>query len=317
MRKHDLRWKNYLRNLPEDLPQKLPVYDKTSAVVMLYPIFQEKGIPSNYHKLYVKSTLWNMWSYIQNSNVVEEGIPLKFYIQDHVFEEEFDYLKRQGITESDCIIFENRCKREKFHSGHVNLALKLYPFLDKRLADYEKVFINDADMFLCKTEFATSQFNVQEFVNLVPVDKIGIKSIAYRDNIEDRSNWLNKFKNSDTSLFFEAIKMLGVDKLTQLIQSVNGSFYIYSPRHLSSTFLSYLEKAIPILRDDELVISVYNMSNPVNVRIVDAYISGNTHMSYARTEKDIIRMLDDKIHFYFSHWVASAEYNWRCHIGDN
>ena len=102
--------KHYLYQLPE-LPEPLERYDEYSQdLIMLYPIF--RGVshePWDIELLFrIPAAIWSKRSFMLNSDVVEKGVPIKFYMEDGIWNDVGvqSYMKRQGVTEDDVITFD-------------------------------------------------------------------------------------------------------------------------------------------------------------------------------------------------------------------
>jgi len=314
--------KAHLSRLPHALPEVLPAYDDTSTeLIVLFPLFTNTnaGLEALLQGPHLTAAIWSRYSYLKNASVIEQGIPVKFYIEERVYKATAEYLETQGIRAADCLIFEDQPKADMaYYSGAVNLGLKLLPMTDDRLKAYKRVMIHDADMFLCKTEFANATFDILPFVETVPTDKIGVMFTGwiYEEAELPPSNWLSKIAGDDRGLWFDIAKSFLPRTFKWRMDSErvmacdNGVLYIYSPAYCDPAFVDYLKVAIEKLRDDEAVISLWHQMH------ADDVISVYGNMPYAFSEWDHGEMLRKEHPFFLSHLYVQTEYRWRQHIGD-
>ena len=314
----DRRHFTFNNRLPENLYEKLPRYDASSKdLIVLYPIFKppKAGVDWTDTGEYVKSALWNMNAMLKNSDVIEKAIPVKLYIQRQLYEEIAKRLSSNGVTSDKCIIFDQPDTRDpNIYSDKPNLGFCLLPFIDERLSDYNRVWINDTDLFLCrnKENAGDTFFDMLAFANEAPQNKIGIAHIRTRDSI--MGNWLTKFRKFRNNLpIWHKLAMEAIGKefnVPTIWENVYGIFYNYAPKSITDDFKAFLNKAIDLLKDDESITSLYHMYHP------EIFFSMESTFNLVEIDKDIRKAY--KSEFYFSHLFLSTEryeFDWNQHIG--
>lgn len=269
-------------------------YNSNKDVIFLIPLFPIS--PSIQPKRdYIASALWARYSLLRGSNAVKKGVPIKFYIETSYYLENAKRLSNHNINEINCILFEwqNEYNADiAYHDiSQPNLALCLLPMLDKRLSNYDRVIISDADSILCTSE--PKQFDMIDFAFSVDPYRIGVFSMP-KVLAPPRANWLNKFRDSDASLFYVKVnKALEIASPSEFLQT-QGAGYIFSPKRLhgaNSEFSNIVNRLIHALRDDEAVISIYRQ----HIKEIFEEITHTKHYSY---DSDAIKNNDTCFFFH-------------------
>ena len=312
----------YNGRLPKNLPEKLPAYDMSSKdLIILYPLFKP-AVPEEYdpRDCYAKTALWSMQSFLKNADVIEKSIPVKFYIQRSIYEAEEKWLKQNGVTDQHCLIFDeiDTADEVDYKNYKPNLGLKLLPFIDNRISDYNRVWINDTDLFLCKNPgiAGKKRFDILALAAQVPNDKIGVLRIDEGKVIP--GNWISTYKKTLRTpevWHKRAIEVAGKEfSMPEVWNNIFGPLYSYTPASVSNDLKAYIQKAIPVLRDDESIFSGYNMCYPD----LNMFFPMKSKLNVTTVELERHIELVHKFDFYFSHIHFRAEkYEqiWRQHIG--
>ena len=299
----------FLHRLP-GLTERLPSYDDSNKdLLLLYPLFARDD--GTFFEFYLRSALWSKHSYLTNSNAIEKKIPIKFYMESRVYTE---YAEPYGLREKDCLLFENPyTPNPDLHSENlINLGLCLYPMLDDRLANYKKVMILDADLFLCRKQTDIPKYDIEKLVNIVPNDKIGARNLTRTYRVP-RPNWLNKMKDANFDVWTDAVKQVfGIENPVAYFQDnkgsvVNGVFYIVPNDFYSAypEFRDCIERAIPVFRDDEGIMGLWHTFN-------------NGSIFPLRDGIHYYRYVEDSLNadgFYFCHLTTYAEREFYASIG--
>lgn len=313
--------KYYLHRLPLWLPSPFPKYDDTSKeLLILFVLFTDEKHLDIHSGIHLISALYSKQSVLKNTDAIAKNIAVKLYIQDVWYHEIKDYLKEQGIRRSDCILFKMP-EDEPSDTFNKNLPLTaacLYPMTDKRLSKYKRVMIFDADMFVCRTEFAgEKRFQLLDLAEKVPEDKIGVMFTSYKPHDKIPPHWLAKMNDNDEQKWFEVVNSILPEPQTftpamkAKLLSNNGVLYIYSPQTWlkDREFQTFFKKAIPKLRSDEAVTSVYGQHHPdifMGLKEAVNYGFGDAHLYYAR---------EQQLPYYFHHVGDPTEPYWRHLIG--
>lgn len=306
--------KIHLYTLPEVLPEPLPKYDDSNTeAVIVFPLFSDGS--GAFPEVFLRAMLWNKRAYLRNSDAIDTCLPIKFYIEDYVYQQTKDYLHSQGVTEKDVLVFNaDAYGPDEKHSTAANLALKCLPFIDQRLRCYDRIFVSDIDMFLCRTSLAKAhRFPILKRIKSVPTHQIGACRIDYFQRHADAdvpSNWLRRFKGMNTKVWYETIDAITPLSQTSVFPCDNGSFYVFASKfHQHYTnFVAYAEKAIQQLRDDEAVMSLFRYQHP-EIGHSLSYMG----LPYLRRDAAILEA-EQTMGFYYMHVIDNYINTWLRHI---
>ena len=131
----DKEFRENLKPIPT-LPKRSDISKKKD--ILLIPVFNAFGCTESYAKI----GAWAFYSFLANSDAIEQGVDVKLYIEETALDSVSDILRENRICfETDVLSF-------KWHlTDYYSLSQKLYTLLDDRLLSYENVFVADADTF--------------------------------------------------------------------------------------------------------------------------------------------------------------------------
>lgn len=148
-------WKHHYTRLPE-MPANvlpLPYADVSKEAIGVFLIFDRfDDVPSTgIEDWVVKSACWARRSWLHNTDAVELGIPLKFYVQESIKDRVRPLLAEYGIGGKDIIYFDasDFYETRSLHFDGAG-AKQCAIYSDAQFADYEWVLQIDADMFMAR-----------------------------------------------------------------------------------------------------------------------------------------------------------------------
>ena len=106
--------------------------------ILLIPIFNGWGATESYARI----GAWVFYSFLSHSDAIEQGVDVKFYIEETALDSVSDVLRENHIClEKDVLTFEWR------HTDYYSISQKLQTLCDDWLLSYENIFVADADTF--------------------------------------------------------------------------------------------------------------------------------------------------------------------------
>ena len=315
--------KQYLAHLPE-LPEPLPSYNETSQdLIILYAIFRGvRSEPADTELLFrIPSALWSKRSLLLHSDVIERGVPVKFYMETRIWQDKRvrAYMEKQGVTESDIITFDGEDMEVDLPEGSVELYLGKthFPWVDTRFDTYRFRFMLDIDAFLCRVpkKAGEDRFPLVEKLMEMPEDKLGL---AFIGEVLDPGNmpydWIRTSGMDGDLWFARATEGLGVSISPESVRRVSAMAGLYPTTYLhrQPQFESFLRKVAPVLQTDDCVFSMWHYLTHDVYGVFDAI---GLEMAY-HEHRVMDFHWDADTKFYLSHVVSMWEDMWRSHIGD-
>lgn len=309
----------FLHRLSPELPKKFEQYDKHSdKLAIVIPLFKPYPKPrlSKKSEQFIKIAMWSRQSLIENTNVIEMGVPVLFYIEDTLFDENAKYFEAQGMDDSCFVIFTvKRDTQEEinfYHNRNANTGLCQLPLLDKRLQKYERLIIQDADLFFCKTSHATEKYDILSVLETCPEEKIGVLSFS-SDTPYIPSHWIKVVPENSVDSWKKLLSQVYNNFLYQNLTSICGVWCLFSPNFhgIGTPYGDHVSKTIYMLRCDEAISAIYRAMH------LDSFVICND-VPYPRT--DVAGIIAEETgtpyyHFHFRN-QQSFERIFRNHIGD-
>lgn len=157
---------------PKKFGRDLPVYDLPKPKsgnggrgCVIYSLFigDERKFVSDYHRYLINSAFWSAHAWRVNCDLIKKGYDIYFCVEKRLYRQRAirEQFEMANLTDS-VILFDpllSEATRRK-------VGLKLYAFLRPELNRYERVYLMDADMFLCRQENAS-------LIDIDCIDNIG------------------------------------------------------------------------------------------------------------------------------------------------
>ena len=306
--------------IPWELPDKYPAYSATSSeLAVVLPVFSryKKNKYNVRDHPSLRYALWSRWSLLQNTNAIEAGIPILFCIEDIVYEANRDRFETLGVRDEDCVIFSPRPDTpeevELYHHYRANLSLFLTPIIHEAFQKYERIMLQDADLYFCRTD-TKKVHDILHECRQVPPEKIGIKGHSLVGT-DVRENW--KDKVSDEVFYSLVEKVFGRDWMLGFQESRkwanSGVWQLYSPAHhgIGTPFGDFVEKLIYVFRCDECIMGLWSHEHSDDYLLI-------RDVPYFGGDDDILQAIRKKIPYYYFHFRPewNVEKCFRHAIGD-
>lgn len=222
---------------------------------IVYPLFClfENVVP-NYH---INLTFWSAHSFLVNSNIIDRGVPIYFYVDRRLWDLTSQQFEDAGIPEPMVILFD---LPERKWNGHWFMP-KMNIVLDDRFDDYENVILPDGDLFLASrhnlTDESRKMFDIRLLWNRVDRSLFATSHIS--PDIRHPLNY-----HMYTELSEEESNQICAEWLKEnfgfKVRSVHKSrayLNAFCPKNLNHNYREFIRKCMPYFGDDEAVNSLY------------------------------------------------------------
>ena len=279
--------------------------------VIVLPLFQAwSGVIPEYH---INSAFWVYHSFLVNSNVIDRHIPIIFYV--------------------DRLCWSYKSVREMFHYANIPddiiwffdpipadstryyLGLKMSPLWDDRFNKFDNVLIWDADLFVAVPPGAQS---------------LDVDWLFLRDKLTQPAALHVNPDARKPFRMFESHRLSGEDAKTKQSEimfdlcgevyedggySIGGCVHSFCPSEIKESYKEFYRRALPVMRDDEMIVSLWSIHMGEEVECLDAWFPP---MAYEVDHMD--GFIERKESFLCHLWVDSiGSFNhvsrWRDVIG--
>lgn len=219
---------------------------------LVFPLFLAyKDVIPTYH---INSAFWAAHSFLVNSDVVAEQVPIYFYIEKQLWEVTEDQFRGSGIPESRFMLYE---RPDYTPAGNGQwFTQELYLILDERFDVYDNVLFFDTDVFLAsagyENPFQISQLwerrdrSLMSTCNIVPALRRKPRWDYFYElpEAEGQKKWIGL-----------AEQALGVK--TELVHQSRGVIHSFCPEFLSPDFKTFIHAAVHLFGSEEDILSLY------------------------------------------------------------
>ena len=146
--------KAHLAQLPDLSPSQIPprLGNESTRGIVLFPIFF--GFPNDlpdrddisHHVM--RSAIWARRTWLMNTDALDYGIAVKFYIENCTRESAMPILEENFVAEEDIIWFDGSKLEGTITSGRTHGIKKCASYNDDRFRDYDWIFDVDSDIFV-------------------------------------------------------------------------------------------------------------------------------------------------------------------------
>ena len=248
----------------EGLPVPEPIiYTAESRdLAVVIPLFQ--GLTYNEKEIdcFVQTSLAARHSIVANSDVVERGIPVYFFVEDIVYDRLAVPIIDSGIPPELVLKFSSLPPMSESVRGY--LAKKLMVLDDLTLGEYQSFIVIDADMFICRKSFG-EKFRWEALEG----ENIGAWGFGRTDDCwQDVPHYWDKYHTiSEASEQFHkscetlnTLTSLDINEDTTFKNTSGGLLRFVNP--LPDGFKDFVLKVMPAALDDELVFALWKLYNP-------------------------------------------------------
>ena len=249
------REKRYEQRVKFDFPDyKLTVqYQGASkAGCIVYPLYAAfEGV---YPESHINSACWSAHSFWVNSDVINQNIPIYFYVEDNIFEDAYKQLTSYKIPDS--MILKYRVPNRSPRWGGQFISQSLYIVLDSFFEQYEHVVIPDTDLFL-STRHSEKLFDVSNLWEREDISRYASYDIN-KGRLRD-PKW-DKYYELPVEHGAELFKSLCEEHLgmeTNKVHHILAVINSFSPKFLDSRFREFVDKYVHLFGSEEDALSLY------------------------------------------------------------
>lgn len=314
-----------LADIPDDM--QLGSYDTGTQAIVLFPLFQNQRADApvldrtlEHHA--VRSACWAYRSWQLYTDAVELKIPLRFYVEESVWERVAPIIEDNGFGLWDVMLF-NGNRYEPPSGVQPHCGKKLAIFGDPRLAEYEWVLQVDSDLFMASPGGESYPF-FEELLSK-PLE-LGSLRINYEQcSLEEDLRW-HTFAGLSPAQWYSIVASASSPMVASMyrgkmpeVPSIHGAMTLFPARRFFSDRKHDLEWLLDLgikLQDDEAAFSVWRAmgrrswslctDDPDSLLLVD--MLGDLDKLRTRT-------IDEQKRVYLSHFNMPHEWVWRHDIG--
>ena len=278
------------------LPSVSRLTDSTDGIVVL-PLFRAwVGQDPYYH---INSAFWVYHSFLQNSDIIDKRIHIIFYLDIRCWlNYDIQAMFREAhIPEEDIWIFSPYDK--SIYTYY--LGMKMSPLWDDRFDKFDNVLIWDTDLFVASSSD----------------DKVLMDNLLRR---EQRSQPAALHVNPDGRKpfrLFETHRLEGADAkqrqdeimmelCSQVYEaggySIGGCVHSFCPGEIKENYKDFYRKALPLIGDDEMILSLWSIHEGEEVECLDPY-----YPPMAYEAKHMNDFADNGTPFLCHLWLESIE----------
>lgn len=276
----------------------------------------------------VRSALWARRSWMLFTDVGDQDIACKFYVEQQVRGRVMPILEASGCSESDVIFYDGEPFEPKHRVYRSHCSKKIAPYMDERFTDYDWVLLADADMFVASPE--RKKMRLFEWLRNQP-RQLGCLSAHYGrvgETLDDLQFHLWP-KLESTEWYHRVEELAGRDVMSifrtgsDAILRTHGALQFFPSKAFHENRKAdcqFIFDAGKSLLNDEAALSVWAMSQPENTiwsfalslqeAEADSPVSVIEYEELRQTRDHVIREGD----VYFSHFNVPQEWLWRWDI---
>ena len=304
------RQKGYLSSYT--LPSIDRATDGTHGVIVL-PIFQAwSNIIPEYH---LNSAFWVYHSFLVNSDIIERGVPIIFYVEKSCWNyEHVRKMFREAHIPADSIwIFDGMPS----NLANFYLGLKMSPLWDARFDKFENVLIWDVDLFVASPSGA-DLFKTDQLFQREKRTQPAALHVRPDQRKPFRLYETHRLEDDRAKRQQDAIMMALCGQVYEEGGfSIGGCVHSFCPGEIREDYIDFYREALPLIGDDEMIVSLWSVHTNQEIECLDALYPA---MAY---ETGHIYQFQENAHNFLCHlWLDSVEKPadidvWRDVIGYN
>ena len=320
--------KMHLWRLPNlNMPQ-FRVENPSKRILMLIPIFQKNPGRQFIAESGAISAIWAKHSWLKNTDAIENGIEIKFYLEDQAKAQAMPTFEANGIDMEDIILF-NGVPFEGV--PHNVFGKKCAAFTDMRFRDYDWILQIDCDVFAMSMDGDKLLFFESFFQGCVEGEIGNLYCLVQEP---PPSNWFRSILPPDTPIGEcqaewrrRSESLIGKENADKFWDpdawtlAAGGGMHAFPAKHFMQhrlTDVEWFANAAQTMQDDEAVIALWHAKgNPVwNIKdkLEFPYLMIAPHISW-RDYEGFQRLTKSKTPFIFHYSTNPVETLWRIGIG--
>ena len=270
--------------------------DSTNGVVVL-PLFQAWVQQDPYY--HINSAFWVYHSFLQNSDIIDQRIPIIFYVDIRCWlnMDIQEMFRAANISEDDIWRF-TPCDNSIFS---YYLGMKMSPLWDERFDKFDNVLIWDTDLFVAAP--GDDKVLMEQLLHreqrsqpaALHVNPEGRKPFRLYETHRTESKYAKDHQNE---IMMELCGMI----YEEGGYSIGGCVHSFCPGEIKQSYKDFYRKALPLIGDDEMIVSLWSIHEGEEVECLDPWYPG---MAYEATHQ---RGFIERGEPFLSHlWVESIE----------
>lgn len=299
--------KEHLSRLPSFPEHDLVWDDDNKDAIILLPIFYAH--PSWFPTYLTRSSRWVRQSFAVNTNVVEQKIPVKWFIEREWWN---NYVSDEKPDESQCIFFDAKPRDPEIVRNRISKSL--YALNHPELQVYKQVIIWDCDLFVCRNP-VFDPLDVQTLLADNPTQFFLLRwDSRYLNTYKQKRWWWEKFRlrypenieNDFQAMRKRMNRVLPHSKQiagsNAMFPSISGGVKRYSPKHLSRDFVDFTLLAEPIIADEENILHLWHRISGQEFRTENLVV--------AWTTADMLKSRKNSVYFLHIYLDGTEPSDW-------
>ena len=318
--------KSHLLRLPNLLEASPRVENPSKRLLMLLPLVQSYRDIRYVEEVGTIGAIWSRHSWLMNTDAIEHGVEIKFYIEDKVKDDAMPILKANSINMSDVLFFN--AKEFENDTASRLAGKKIAAFVDLRFKEYDWIFVMDCDIFAMSETGEKIPFFDTFFKNCTE-GQMGTV-VVMKDRVDIPINWANVLVNPN-KISYEESQAVWKQKAVAIVGKkiarrfwapdipsigVSGAMHAYPAKTMMQNpdDLEWFRHASQVLQNDEPVIALwYARGKPVwNLReklkfnevFIGPFIGSSDY-------EDFKKFINEDIPFIFHYSMNPVEIFWR------
>lgn len=224
--------------------------NSTEACIVI-PIFY--GFEGTYPAYHVNAACWGFHSYLVNTNVVEKGVPLFFYIERQLWEPAVLQLKKAGIPDNRLIQWSAPPRVKEWKGQY--FAQKLFTVLDPFFDTYDMVMMPDGDLYLSTA--LTERFDISALFGRIDPENYATYGMTEGLERSPRYSLYYDLPNAESFQLWQSLVKEHLGFETEQVHRSDGGLNAWCPRTLKADFKDFVRRYSKYFGSEEDVNSLY------------------------------------------------------------
>lgn len=242
----------------------------------LIPLFTDAYRRVENLAAFIRAAIHSRDSCLRNTDATEQGVVVKLYIEDILYETFEQTLRHNYIDPDEDVLWFHAPPLELTADGiYGHLGKQMWAYWDERLVGYERVTVWDADMFFlaaCKEHGLFARFGQ------LPAEEIGYLC-AYPVPWQQLWRHWNLHLIADTKLGGvsrkDLLAMAAVPKFEGDVFFPMGCFWTYPAKHFHGhrpDFVAWMRAYAPYFGNDQIIAACWNVKFGIPLFPLDMYL---------------------------------------------
>ena len=257
---------------------------------IVYPLYE--GISGIYPEHHINSACWSAHSFLVNSDVIEQKIPVFFYVEDTIWSRAYKQLMSSCIPNP--MVLHYRAPNRIGWNGQW-LSQSLCVVNNDRFKDYENVVVPDTDLFL-STRHENEKLDISRLWNRI--DRTKYASYDIRPDRMREPKWDKYYEKSteEGKLLFRKLMQQRLKRDIMEVHHILAVINSFSPKELNPKFKEFVNDVVQYIGSEEDMLSVYMQWSGEDIEDIgfawDLWVANYLH---------VFNDYYDNYDFFFSH----------------